>query len=76
MKRQSSSQTKARAASITYYQQNEYAVYPEAGAPVYQTTFQGTFAATSNAQSLQANAYPQQFGHYQDYYPHEFQYPI
>jgi hypothetical protein len=80
MKRQTSSQTKARAASISYIQHNqhyEYAVdqaypltwkQPESEAPSFQNMFQDAFK--------RINAYPQQFGPSQDFYPHESPYPF
>jgi hypothetical protein len=86
MKRQSSSQTKARAASISYFQnsqQREHTVdqtypvtrkWPEPGAPGYGTTFQNNLIPVSNAQHLQSTVYPQQFRHSQDYYPHDIRY--
>jgi hypothetical protein len=60
MKRQSSSQTKARAASISYSQQSHLREY----AP---SIFQDNQSRT--------NGYPPPFGHSQSYYTHGSQYP-
>jgi hypothetical protein len=78
MKRQSSSQTKARAASISYLQhshQHEYVVdqaypitwkQPESEVPTFRNMFQDAQA--------RINGYPHQFGHPPNFYPHESQY--
>jgi hypothetical protein len=87
MKRQSSSQAKARVASISFLQssqQHQHAVdqaypvtakWPESGRQ-YGFASQGNFnfMATANSHCMQTSAYPQQFGQSQEYFAQEAQY--
>jgi hypothetical protein len=86
MKRQSSSQAKARAASISFHQssqQHQHAVdpaypvttkWPESGRQ-YGYAYLGNlnFKATANSHCMQTSAYPQQLSS-QEYFAQEAQY--
>jgi hypothetical protein len=89
MKRQSSSQAKARAASISFLQssqQHQHAVdqaypvtakWPESGRQ-HGFAYQGNFnlMAAANSHRMQTGAYQQQFGQSQEYFTSEGRYPF
>ena len=81
MKRQSSSQAKARAASVSHNQYSQQ--LDQAGNQIYSAKqlwpcemdyafpCQENFYGMSQTQYLQMDGYPQHFGHSQEYYAHE-----
>jgi hypothetical protein len=78
MKRQSSSQAKARASALPIFQEShphEYGVGQPYSTimepPESETSFRGIFKDARP----QTNEYPPQFGYPPDFYPHESRYP-